>query len=228
MAARDSIQLLSGVTGALGRFLRRLIGRMLLEGSSAANPLAGPDDPDAYTLFEGTTLRLHQLSVEPLENLRDDPSLLSGAFRIRVARTQDAREGAGSLVRRRYASRGYQVSSAKAVDPNLFTFVAYNSGDLIGTVGLRLDSPRGLSADELYKVEVDALRQRGLRVCEFTRLAIDENAAIQARTGGIISHGLHIRLSRARMRLHRDRGESSTRGVLQARARIRGDWSRAS
>ena len=133
------------------------------------------DADDAFTLFEGTDLRIHDLSVERLEDLQFDPGLLPGAFRIRVARTRDTSDQAGGLVRKRYASRGYLVPGAKP-DPNLFTFVAYNSGDLVGTVSLRLDSSRGLSADELYKAEVNTLRSGTTRICEFTRLAIDVNA----------------------------------------------------
>jgi N-acyl amino acid synthase FeeM len=133
------------------------------------------DADDAFTLFEGTDLRVHDLSVERLEDLQFDPGLLPGAFRIRVARTRDTSDQAGGLVRKRYASRGYLVPGAKP-DPNLFTFVAYNSGDLVGTVSLRLDSSRGLSADELYKAEVNTLRSGTTRICEFTRLAIDVNA----------------------------------------------------
>jgi hypothetical protein len=166
-------QLLSGacVHYAVRRILDRFRGRQQNERSTAP----GADGDDAYTLFEGTDLRVHDLSVERLEDMQFDPGLLPGAFRIRVARARDTSEQASGLVRKRYASRGYLVPGAKP-DPNLFTFVAYNSGDLVGTVSMRLDSDRGLSADELYKAEVDALRNETRSICEFTRLAIDVNA----------------------------------------------------
>ena len=41
---------------------------------------------------------------------------------------------------------------------------------------MRLDSPQGLSADELYKAEVHNVRSKTTRICEFTRLAIDSRA----------------------------------------------------
>jgi len=59
----------------------------------------------------------------------------------------------------------------------LFTFVAYDNGDLAGTVSLRLDSANGLAAEALYQPDIDAFRQPGSRLCEFTRLAIDLNSS---------------------------------------------------
>jgi len=166
-----------GGASAIRWILDRLRGRKRSGNGNALNSATEPDDDDAYTLFEGTTLRLHDLSTERLEDLGPDPGLLPGAFRIRIARSRESRAEAGSLVKRRYVSRGYRLSGGKAPDPHLFTFVAYNSGDLVGTVSLRLDSEKGLSADELYKHEVDALRRPDSRLCEFTRLAIDVSAA---------------------------------------------------
>jgi hypothetical protein len=46
---------------------------------------------------------------------------------------------------------------------NLRTFVAYREGTPVGTVGIRIDSAKGLSADELYKAELDELRSAGAR-----------------------------------------------------------------
>jgi hypothetical protein len=137
---------------------------------------AGLGDEDSYTLFDAASSGMHSLSLDGLEDLPADRDVPPGAFRIRVARSSQSREQAGALVKRRYSSRGYRVATTKAADPNLFTFVAYSSGELMGTVGLRIDSQRGLAADELYRAEVDALRRPGSRICEFTRLAIDANA----------------------------------------------------
>jgi hypothetical protein len=144
-----------------------------------------PKEEDAFTLFEGTALRLHNLSLERLETLRADPGLSPRAFRIRVARTQSSREQAAALVQRRYASRGYQLSGPRTEEPNLYTFVAYSSGDLVGTVGLRLDSSQGLAADQLYKAETEGMRSPGTRLCEFTRLAIDEAASSKPVLAGL-------------------------------------------
>jgi hypothetical protein len=177
------------------RLLRRGAGRTAESRGGGSSPAS--DNEDEYTLFEGATLRLHDLSVARLEDLAGDPDLLPDAFRIRIARSRESRDQAASLVKRRYSSRGYHVSNRKALDPYLFTFVAYNSGDLVGTVSLRLDSNSGLSADELYKHEIDALRRPESRLCEFTRLAIDVNAASKSVLASLF-HTAYLFAYRAR------------------------------
>lgn len=101
----------------------------------------------------------------------------SGALiRIRIAGSRaSAPVDTHPLVRRRYAERGYELPAA-APDPHLYTVAAYEQGNLVGTVGVRIDSPQGLGADALYPQELAALRGGGLRLCEFTRLAVDDGA----------------------------------------------------
>lgn len=118
-----------------------------------------------------------------------DPSMAdsaqgTGVFRLRDARPRTMQDDAGRLVRRRYESCGYQAA-AKVKDPNLYTFAAYSSGDLVGTLGVRLDSWQGLNIEELYEDEVQALRARGLRLSEFTRLAVAESAASKEVLGAL-------------------------------------------
>lgn len=184
MAGWYSLRWPSGVSEAVQAILQRLLGRGSSKVSESTNDLSGPADADAYTLFEGKALRLRNLSLHPLEDLTGDPGLLPGAFRIRIARSVESREQAGSLLKRRYNASGYQVSDASG-DPTVFTFVAYNNGELVGTLGLRLDSEQGLPADQLYKSEMDGLRSSGSRLCEFTRLAVDVNAESTAVLGGL-------------------------------------------
>ena len=45
--------------------------------------------------------------------------------------------------------------------------------------------PTGLSADDLYRVEIERLRAAGYRVCEFTRLAVDRTAASKSVLAGL-------------------------------------------
>ena len=52
-------------------------------------------------------------------------------------------------------------------------------------MSVRLDSDKGLSADELYRSEIDALRSGGARICEFTRLAVDKTAASKPVLAGL-------------------------------------------
>ena len=94
-----------------------------------------------------------------------------GAFKIRLAGTHDARREANVFVQQRYARRGYRTSATR-MNPDVWTFAAYDEGRLAGTVSLRLDSREGLAADRLFRAEIDAIRQDRRRVCEFTRLAV--------------------------------------------------------
>ncbi len=113
-----------------------------------------------------------------------DPALHPDVFRVRLARPRTVQEDAGLLVRRRYESRGYQAAPT-VTDPSLYTFAAYDSGKLVGTLGVRLDSVEGLKIEELYGDEVEALRMRSLRLSEFTRLAVAESAASKEVLGAL-------------------------------------------
>jgi hypothetical protein len=125
------------------------------------------------TVFDDRALRFRSLTLaNGIEETIEDPGALQGAFKIRVAKREGFRREASTLVDRRYTDRGYQTKAAEP-DPHLFTFVAYDEGELVGTVSIRIDSDKGLSADELYKDELDVLRDGGCKLCEFTRLAVD-------------------------------------------------------
>jgi len=104
-----------------------------------------------------------------------DPGRNPDVFRVRLARPRAVVEDAGSLVQRRYEARGYHVDRSVA-DPKLFTFAAYEMGELVGTLGVRLDSEAGLKIDQEYRSEVDELRAGGCRLMELTRLAVAEPA----------------------------------------------------
>lgn len=65
------------------------------------------------------------------------------------------------------------------------TFAAYDEGRLAGTLSLRLDSSEGLAADEIYRTEIDIVRQAGRKVCEFTRLAVDASGASKPVLAGL-------------------------------------------
>jgi hypothetical protein len=183
--------------------IRKALGRWVQsanrqERARHSEPVARRHDrDDADTLYEGSTLQLPSLSAESLDTLSEEVGAHSGAFRIRVARSNDSSDQITSLVRRRYAWRGYQLSSQKVADSNLSTFAAYISGDLVGTVGLRLDSSNGLAADALYQPEIDLLRSEGLTLCEFTRLALDVNAGSKPVLAGLF-HTAYIFAHRVR------------------------------
>jgi hypothetical protein len=130
-------------------------------------------------------LRFRSLMIsEPEAFASHDQPEPQPAFKIRLAKSAGFRRDAGELIDRRYADRGYLVP-AITQDPNLFTFLAYDQGRMVGTVSIRLDSEAGLSADDLYRDELDDLRSGGFKVCEFTRLAVDVKTASKPVLAGL-------------------------------------------
>jgi hypothetical protein len=122
------------------------------------------------------------LQVPELYHERDlDPGteeiLLERAdFFIRLATTRGHRRQASMLIHRLYSWRGYAWGATGALphDPNHMTLQACGPQGPFGTLSLRLDSARGLLADELYRAEIDAYRRRGGRVCELVWFAVEQ------------------------------------------------------
>jgi hypothetical protein len=134
----------------------------------------GREFKSGLTVFDDRPLRLRSLTMaDAAATGLEEPNAEHSAFKIRVAKREGFQEAAGTLIERRYGDRGYQTPTRQPQDPNLFTFVAYDEAKLVGTLGIRLDSAAGLSADDLYKDELRELRTAGCRLCEFTRLAVD-------------------------------------------------------
>ena len=107
-------------------------------------------------------------------------------FKIRLAQTDASRSAATMLVQQRYAWRGYKAGEIKK-QPNRITLLAYLQDQIVGSLNIGYDSPEGLSADERYKEEIDALRAQGLNVGEITKLAIDEHAGSKQVLAGMIN-----------------------------------------
>ena len=130
------------------------------------------DDSEALVVFDG-------LGGQPSLPAPDGSEGAGAVFRVHLAKSRTLQD-AGQLVQRRYTDRGYQTPApAVDADPQLTTFVAYNQGQVVGTVGIRLDMAGGepLGADSLYHDELDRLRASGAKICEYTRLAVDRNAS---------------------------------------------------
>lgn len=97
-----------------------------------------------------------------------------GTLKIRLARMFEERRPDALRPRQREAGHGVPGLNQ---DPNLYTFLAHNDGTFVGSLSVRLDSTRGLAADELYRDETTALRDAGSKLCEFLNLSIDMNSA---------------------------------------------------
>lgn len=97
----------------------------------------------------------------------------STTFRVRLADTNFQHNQVGDLLDRMYSRRGYQSSGSASAHPNRVTLVASADENTLATITVGFDSPAGLLADQLYKDEIDQLRRRGKRLCEFIKLAVD-------------------------------------------------------
>ena len=137
------------------------------------------------TVYDDRPLRFRNLTLtEAQAPVMEDIESAPG-FKIRISKLHTGRRQAGTLVTDRYMGRGYQIPRFKR-ERDLYTFIAYDEGHLVGTVGVRLDSgERGLAADSLYSTEIDNLRAAGYRMCEFTRLAIDKTSASKPVLAGL-------------------------------------------
>jgi hypothetical protein len=95
-------------------------------------------------------------------------------FKIRAADSSGQRSSASILINRMYASRGYQSTPLPDQDiPDRITLTASEHDTVMGTISIGFDSSIGLLCDELYLEEINHLREKGWKVCEFTKLAID-------------------------------------------------------
>jgi len=173
----------------LEKLVERVRGRRLVRWPWLVQPdldrvKSLPADRTGWTIHRDVALRLKNLSVAERGTSLGDPGTEIGAFKIRLAGPPEAHRAADSLVQKRYSRRGYRTS-ATLVRANVCTFSAYDEGRLAGTVSLRLDSKEGLAADELYRLETDALRREGRRICEFIRLAVDTTRVSQPVLAGL-------------------------------------------
>ena len=95
-------------------------------------------------------------------------------FKIRAAATDDERHSASMLISRRYEWRGYRTAPlTEQRKPNNITLVASDDEATIGTMSVAFDGDDGLLSEDLFPREVRRLRDSGRRICEFTKLAMD-------------------------------------------------------
>jgi hypothetical protein len=131
---------------------------------------------------------LRPLVIEEGDTIPPQVTAVQDLFKIRLADNDGRREAAGLLVKRRYAWRGSEVGTLHGVNPNRITLSASNRDEVLATIAVGLDSPTGLFVDKLYCDEVDRLRAPGRKVCEFTKLAIEESV----RSKPILAALFHI------------------------------------
>lgn len=95
-------------------------------------------------------------------------------FKIQSADSYVSRQSASRLLQRRYAWRGYSVVSLpNDQSSNRITLTATDDNVTMGTITVGLDGPEGMNCEDVFPQEVVDLRERGVRLCEFTKLAVD-------------------------------------------------------
>ena len=102
-----------------------------------------------------------------------------------MADESSRRTHASSLIQRRYAWRGYSTSPLEECNDGRVTLAACVEDTTVATITATLDGADGLYVGKLYPDEVQALRDDGRRLCEFTKLAVDESVRSHAVLGAI-------------------------------------------
>ncbi len=139
-------------------------------------------------VLQNSSAALAKESDQPLkkENLKLVVDLEKGLkfFRgqcvVNVANRSILRQKAYELIHSLYSKKGFTQKkdsdlwlSIYDALPETTTFVAENQkGCSEGALTVVFDSPIGLPADELYKEEIDVLRNSGEQICEFVSLGI--------------------------------------------------------
>jgi N-acyl amino acid synthase FeeM len=114
------------------------------------------------------------LVLDPPIELLPDGAPGPRRFKIKAADSESRRGLVSSLLKSRYLWRGYRVGDLPVSQPTQrFTLAAIEDQQTIGTITVAFDGSRKLAADDAFPAEVQALRAKGMRLCEFTKLAVD-------------------------------------------------------
>ena len=130
------------------------------------------DSGDTIIAIEGPPV-LHALALD-LEDPAIGERVQDTQFKIRLANTEGRRSNAAFLIKRRYAWRGYSVSEQTGNLADRITLAAFSRDQPMATITVGVDSANGLSVEALYPDEIKVLRTDGKRLCEFTKLAVED------------------------------------------------------
>ena len=127
-----------------------------------------------------------------IDFFRDAPPDASGLALVTVAHDEE-RDATQALVARRYSARGYASTRLSTYNEEaLVVCAAYQGLRTVGTVAVRFDSASGFNADATFGPEMQELRATGERICEFSRLAVDEDAADNKRVLARLFHVAYL------------------------------------
>jgi len=144
-----------------------------------------PDEWDKTIVAFQSPYRLKEMCIDQSTGPAQEETRTSRQeFKVRLATTEDRRKSASLLIEKMYSWRGYEAA-ALGQDPNKLTLMAYLEDKVVGTLTLGLDSPKGMVVDQLYKSEADQLRAQGRKICDVTKLAIDQDIKSKSVLGAL-------------------------------------------
>ncbi|MEO5732358.1 MAG: hypothetical protein ABIN96_17265, partial [Rubrivivax sp.] len=124
----------------------------------------------AFTRPPGPRMLLSDSQIDALDERMNQNITIS------AANCMASRQCANALLNERYSWRGYeQVHLPTLESMTHLPLTASQDGEVIGTLTLAIDSPAGLNCDRAFGEEVDYLRAKGAKLCEFTKLAVDSS-----------------------------------------------------
>lgn len=132
-------------------------------------------DYPPYLLHKNKKHRIITLEKEQDIETKNNILLEHTDYTISLVSTLKQRIKANTLIKRMYASRGYRTDtiSTFTYNPNQVTLIASVGEITAGTLTLGIDSDEGLLADELYSQEINRFREKGRKVCELSKFALD-------------------------------------------------------
>jgi hypothetical protein len=144
-----------------------------------------PDEWDKTIVAFQSPYRLKDLCIDQsADSANEETRGGKQEFKVRLATTEDRRKAASLLIEKMYSWRGYEANPL-GQDPNKITLVAYQDDKVVGTLTLGLDSPGGMVVDQLYKSEADQLRAQGRKICDVTKLAVDQDIKSKSVLGAL-------------------------------------------
>ena len=115
--------------------------------------------------------------------LLENPCSIRGGFKIRVAKPRRPPRHAGSLVEKRYA--GTRLHDIAIRGPEPVDVHRLRRGNARGNGQRAARLRQGPVGRRPLHAELDAQRERGYRLCEFTRLAVDKTVASKPVLAGL-------------------------------------------
>lgn len=106
-----------------------------------------------------------------------------GCAETKTCKIRLSRKGQG-LLARMYARKGYSMQATLSHDCDLSSLVVQIDGQSQGTISVRMDDGH-LAAEEQYPEFIAELRQRGARICEMGKLAMDPGVRSKHVLGAI-------------------------------------------